>query len=141
LPIPYFAEHQNDVFIPALVAVLVATVLLVLPAIAGTLLARIRGRAVIRALTIALGAVALVIAVQQTVVGFRELDEQHDSVQRAIGSRYGLQLSGEQVSSLLEGGTVKVAAAGPVSAVRLTRRDDGDYTLTDGKGHELPVTG
>jgi hypothetical protein len=125
LPIPYFAEHQNDVFIPALVAVLVATVLLVLPAIAGTLLARIRGRGVIRALTIAL----------------RELDEQHDSVQRAIGSRYGLQLSGEQVSSLLEGGTVKVAAAGPVSAVRLTRRDDGDYTLTDGKGHELPVTG
>jgi hypothetical protein len=140
LPIPYFAEHQNDVFIPALVAALVATVLLTIPVLAAPLLRRARRRRAFSAVAMVLGALALVVAGLQTWAGFRALDAQHDGLRSALASRYGLQLGNDQVSTLLEGGSVRVTADGATRTVKLVPSGDDEYVPADADG-VLPAGG
>lgn len=140
MPIPYFAEHQNDVFIPALVATLVATVLLTIPVLAAPLLRRARRRRRLTPAAIVLGVVALVVAGVQVAAGFGALEAQHAHVRRALASRYGLQLGDDQVSTLLEGGTVRVTADGATRTVKLVPAGD-DYVPADVKGAPLPAGG
>jgi ferric-dicitrate binding protein FerR (iron transport regulator) len=139
LPIPYFAEHQNDVFVPALVAALVATVLLTTPVVLAPILARIRSRRALTGVAIVLGLVALVVAVFEAGAGFRTLDTQHADLQRAIADRYGLQLRDDQVSTLIEGGTLQLSAQGVPGKVKLTPAGGDDYVLSATDGTRLPA--
>ncbi|MDH2445300.1 hypothetical protein QDR37_15215 [Amnibacterium sp. CER49] len=146
MPIAYFAERQTDVFVPALAALLVATVAVVLPVVFAPLLARMRSRRALLAIAGAVAAVALVLTVVEGAAGFAALGEQRDSVQRDIAGRYGLTLTPGQVASLLDGGKVKVVSAGPGTDTAVRTRTvelhatgtDDDYALVEGKRGELP---
>lgn len=138
MPIPYFAEHQNDVFVPALIAALVATVLLTTPVVLAPLLGRIRARRALTATVIVLGAVALVVAVVEAGSGFRVLDTQHANVRRAIADRYGLQLRDDEVSRLIEGGTLQLTEQGVPTKVKLTPAGGDEYVLTAPDGTRVP---
>lgn len=129
MSIPYFAEHQNDVFIPALAVTLLATAFLVFPVIAAPLLKR--ARRVVQVVAILLGCVALAAAAALAGAGFRTLDEQRADVQRTIAAHYGLHLSDAQVSSLLEGGKVKLDDADGPRTLKLVPAGPGDYALSE----------
>ena len=141
MPIPYFAEHQNDVFIPALAAALVATLLLTIPVLAAPLLRAAPRRRALNAVTIVLGALALVVAGLQAWAGFGALDAQHDDLRSGLASRYGLQLRDDQVSTLIEGGSVRVTADGATRTVKLIPTGDDEYVPADGSGAALPAGG
>jgi hypothetical protein len=144
--IAYFAERQTDVFVPALAALLVATVAVVLPVVFAPLLKKMRGRRALVAIAAVVAAAALVLTVVEGAAGFRALGEQRASVQRGIADRYGLRLTQGQVASLLEGGKVKVVSAGPGTDTAVRTRTvelhatgaDDDYALVEGRRGELP---
>ena len=148
MPIAYFAEHQNDVFVPALAALLVATAVVVLPVVFAPALRRLRRRRALFVLAGVLAVVAVVVALLQTVAGFQRLDEQRSAVQRAVADQYGIRLTTAQVSTLLEGGTVQVRAAGKGADAAVRTRTvelratgaDHDYTLNEGTRGEMPRT-
>ena len=139
MPIPYFAEHQNDVFLPALVTALVATVLLTAPVIAAPLLARMRARRALLTAALVLGAAAVVLAAVQVGAGLQTRDAQRLRVQHELADRYGLQLRGDEVSALLEGATVRVTEQGAPTKVKLTPVGGDDYALTAADGTRLPT--
>lgn len=144
--IAYFAERQTDVFVPALAALLVATVAVVLPVVFAPLLRKMRGRRALVAVAVVVAAAALVLTVVEGVAGFQALGDQRASVQRDIADRYGLRLTPPQVASLLEGGRVKVVSAGPGTDTAVRTRTvelhptgtDDDYALVEGRRGELP---
>lgn len=109
MTILHFGAHQNDVFVPALVAALVATVLLVLPVVFVSLARRSRRG---RSLTIAgavVAAVALVVAGQQTASGFGALHAERVRVAQELRSEYGLEVTDDEVRSLIDGDPVKLS--------------------------------
>jgi hypothetical protein len=144
--IAYFAERQTDVFVPALAALLVATVAVVLPVVFAPLLKKVRGRRALVAIAGVLAAAALVTTVVEGVAGFQALGAERASVQRGIADRYGLRLTQGQVASLLEGGRVQVVSAGPGTDTAVRTRTvelhatgaDDDYALVEGRRGELP---
>ena len=106
MTIPHFADQQNLVFVPALLAVLVATVLICLPVVFAPALRRGR-RARRRALVVVAGAVAaaaLVVAGWQAGIGVRTLQQERTAVAAQLQSQYGLDLPLGDVNELLNGG-------------------------------------
>lgn len=143
--IDHFAAGQNLVFVPALVALLAATVLICLPIVFAQRLRRSGRRAPLVALATVLAVVALVGAAWLAGVGFRTLGDERAAVRAQLAAQYGLRLDAGQVGELIDGGRppltrpVQAAAAGlehPAKAhpLRLvpTEPDADTYELTFG---------
>lgn len=126
----HLAADQNDVFVPALAALLAATVLTALPVIFAPGLRRAR---TVRPVTIAAGTlavVALVIAAWQAGVGVRTLQDERARLSAELATEHGYRLDDRQVGSLVDGDPVDVDG----SSLRL--RQDGDRgvgLLVDGR--------
>jgi hypothetical protein len=149
--IHHFASNQNDVFIPALLALLVATVLVCLPIVFREPLRRSGRRGPVLGVLVALAVVALGVTVWQAGTGFATLGSERARVQADIRSRYGIALDGGQVGELVDGGKPKVALPTQAAALGLASPEepktlrlkaespDGDrYDLLLG-GKPLPV--
>jgi hypothetical protein len=108
VPIPFFGPAQTDAFVPALAWFFLATVLAVTPVVLAPLLARMRLGRPLTVAAVVLAAVAAIPGLVQVGQGFETLGAEHALVQRTLASRYGLDLTTEQSSSLLEGGKVEV---------------------------------
>ena len=104
MTIPYFSTNQNVVFIPALFALLAATVLICLPIIFAPTLRRSSRRIPVIALVAVLAAVALVGTAVLAGAGFRTLGDERARVQASIQRIYGLRLDGGDVGELMDGG-------------------------------------
>lgn len=105
MTIPHFADQQNTVFVPALIALLVATVLICLPIVFAPGLRRRRrgGRALI-VVAGALAAVALVVAGWQAGIGVRTLQQEREQLRADVQARYGLELDSGEANELVNGG-------------------------------------
>lgn len=107
MTIHHFAENQNLVFLPALLAVLVATVLICLPIIFVQALRRSRRIVPVTVVALVLAAGVLVVAGWQGGVGFRTLGDERSRVQAELRTTYGLvDLSVADVGELVDGGRV-----------------------------------
>jgi hypothetical protein len=104
LTIPYFSTHQNVVFIPALLALLVATVVICLPIIFAPTLRRSSRRVPLLALVAVFAVVGLAGTVVLAASGFRTLGDERARVQASIQRIYGVQLNGGEVGELMDGG-------------------------------------
>jgi hypothetical protein len=157
-----FAGNQNDVFLRALVAVLVATVALCCPIVfAPTMRRRGLTRPVV-AVSVILAVAALTVAGWQAGIGFRTLSDERAQVQSEIQHKFGLRLTSGQVDELVNGGRPSVSLPDRARALGLknpetckalhfktrtekvsktiTRVVPNTYDLTLG-GAVLPVTG
>jgi hypothetical protein len=142
--IPYFAANQNVVFIPALFALLAATVLICLPIIFGRGLRRSKRRTPVLVIDAIVVLVALVGAAWLAGIGFRTLGDERAGVRAQLQQRYGVQLDAGQVGELVDGGKplvtipTQATAAGldpakPHALKLVPRTPDGDtYDLTIG---------
>jgi hypothetical protein len=92
--IPYFGPDQNVVFVPALLALLAATVLICLPIIFAPALRRSSRRTPLIALAAVFAVVALVGTVWLGGTGFRTLGDERARVQASIQRIYGVRLDG-----------------------------------------------
>ena len=106
MTIHHFAENQNLVFLPALLAALVATVLICLPIVFVQTLRRSRRIVPVMVVALVLAAGALVVAGWQGGVGFRTLGDERARVQAELQRTYGLEFSAAEVGELVDGGTV-----------------------------------
>lgn len=152
MTIPYFAENQNLVFVPALLALLAATVLICLPVAFSQSLSHSRRRVPVLTVAGLLAAVALVGTVWLAGDGFRTLGDERALVQADLEQRYGIRLTGGEVGELVDGGEPRrilpsqAAAAGLTSpeeqhALKLVPAGEGadTYDLTIG-GKRLPAS-
>lgn len=137
MPIPYFGPAQTDAFIPALGWLLVATVLVITPVVLGPLLARTRRGRVVTVLAVALAVAAVVPAALQAAQGFTVLGEEHALVARTMASRYGIDVTGAEASSLIEGGKVK--PAGAAHTIHLEQVAPGEYQPVESGVGPLPT--
>jgi membrane protease YdiL (CAAX protease family) len=119
--IPYFGPDQNVVFVPALLALLAATVLICLPIIFAPALRRSSRRTPLIALAAVFAVVALVGTVWLGGTGFRTLGDERARVQASIQRIYGVRLDGGQVGDLVDGGRSLVTVPAQAAAARLPR--------------------
>lgn len=147
MTIEYFADQQNLVFVPALGALLIATVLICLPIVFAPTLrrasrARLRGVAVVAAV---LAAGSLVAAAWQGGVGVRTLQTERASVAQQLQDRYRLGLTSGEVGELIDGGAPDKAYPDLVSALDLRANKSGKHPLrlkADGTdGYDLTYGG
>jgi hypothetical protein len=117
--IPYFSAHQNVVFLPALLALLAATVVVCLPIVFGPALRRSSRRTPVLALVVVFTVVGLVGAAWLAGTGFRTLGTERASVQASIQRIYGVRLNGAQVNELLDGGAPEQVLPTQATAARL----------------------
>jgi uncharacterized membrane protein (DUF441 family) len=103
LTILHFGPDQNDVFLVALVGLLLATIAICLPIAASPAVRRRIPRRAIAA-AIALAIVGFGVATWQGANGIRTLADERQGVRTAIETRYGLQLTVGQVQELINGG-------------------------------------
>ena len=145
MQIQYFGPDQNLVFVPALLALLAATVLICLPVVFAPSLRRSKRRAPLTALAAVLAVVALVGTVVLALPGFRTLGEERTAVRAGIEQDYGLRLSDGDVNELLNGGRPPLTRPDVATALRLPkptepnalhlvpeRAGSDDYVLTFG---------
>lgn len=104
MTIPYFGPNQNVVFIPALFALLAATIVICLPIVFAPTLRRSGRRTPLIALAIVFAVVALVGTAWLAGTGFRTLGDERARVQADIQRIYGVRLDGGQVGELVDGG-------------------------------------
>lgn len=104
MTIPYFGPNQNVVFIPALFALLAATVVICVPIIFAPTLRRSGRRTPLIALAVVFAVVGLVGTAWLAGTGFRTLGDERARVQAEIQRIYGVQLDGDQVGELVDGG-------------------------------------
>jgi hypothetical protein len=104
LTIHYFAGNQNLVFVPALLVLLVATVLICLPIVFAPTLRRSKRRRPLTALAAVLAVAALVGTAVLAGSGFRTLGDQRQQVRAELQSRYGVTVTDAQTAELLNGG-------------------------------------
>lgn len=135
MTIPHFSDQQNTVFIPALLALLVATVLICLPIVFAPALRRGRraGRRALVAVAGVVAAAALVVTGWQAGVGVRTLQVERTSVASQLQSRYGIELPGGDVNELVNGGRPLVALPQLASSLDLKPTKSGKHAL-----HLLP---
>lgn len=142
MQIPYFAANQNLVFVPALLVLLVATVLACLPIIFGPGLRRSKRRTPLLVVDGVVVIVLLVGTALLAVTGFRTLGDERADLQAQIQQRYDVELNAGQVGELVDGGRplvplpAQAAAAGldPTKdqALRLVPKTTDTYVLTIG---------
>ena len=109
MTIHHFAGQQNDVFVPALLALLAAAVLLCLPVVLAQALQRSGRRGPVTAAAAVLGVIALGIAGWQVAAGFGALQGERAQVRADLASRYGVELTPGQVGELVDGGRPEAA--------------------------------
>jgi hypothetical protein len=102
--IPYFAENQNLVFVPALLALLAATVLICLPIVFVQGLRRAKRLTPVAVVAGALALVALVGTAWLAGIGFRTLGDERADVRAQIEQSYDLRLTAGEVGELVDGG-------------------------------------
>ncbi|MCU1472626.1 hypothetical protein [Amnibacterium sp.] len=139
MPIPFFGPAQTDVFIPALAWFFVATVLAVVPVVLGPLLARMRRGRVLTTVAVALAVLAVVPGVAQAVQAFSTLGGEHALVQSTMADRYGVAVTPEQTSSLIEGGKVVLPTTGSSHTVHLEEVAPGQYAPVQSGVGPLPA--
>ena len=137
MPIPFFGPAQTDAFIPALAWFFIATVLAVVPVVLAPLLARMRRGRMLTTVSVALAVVAVIPGVAQVVQAFSTLGEEHAVVRSTMADRYGITVTPEQASSLLEGG--KVALPGISRTVHLEEVAPGQYAPVQAGVGPLPA--
>jgi hypothetical protein len=126
--IPYFGSNQNLVFVPALLVLLVATVVICLPIVFAPALRRSPRRAPVLALVVVVAVVALVGTGLLAGKGFRTLGDERAAVQGWIAKTYGIDLDGGEVGELVDGG--KPLRSLPEAATSLGLKDPtGEKTL------------
>jgi hypothetical protein len=128
VPIPYFAGNQNLVFVPALLVLLVATVLICLPIVFAPSLRRSGRRAPVIALVAVFAVVALVGSAWLAGIGFRTLGDEKVRVRAAIEQDYGVRLDAAEVGQLLEGGKPERVLPDQAQALGL-KNPDKPHTL------------
>jgi hypothetical protein len=121
--IHHFAGDQNLVFVPALLALLVATVLVCLPVVLVTVIRRSRRRVLITAAATVLAVLALGVAGWQAALGFGALNDERAQVRAQVADRYGIDLTAAEVSELVDGGRPKRSLPEQAAAVGLTPAD------------------
>lgn len=104
MTILHFAANQNLVFVPALLALLAATVLICLPIIFVQGLRRSRRIMPVTAVCLVLAAGALAVTGWQGAIGFRTLGDERARVATELQQRYGLGLTTAEVGELVDGG-------------------------------------
>lgn len=119
MTITYFGSDQNLVFVPALVALLVATVVICLPIVFAPTLRRSSRRVPTIALVVVVAVVALVGTGIFAGMGFRTLGTERADVQRQIQQTYGVDLDLGQVGELLDGGKPEKALPTEAAAAKL----------------------
>lgn len=131
MTIEYFAAQQNQVFVPALAALLVAVIAICLPIVLAPALRRAsRGRTrALLGLAAVVAAAALVVTGWQVGVGLRTLQAERASVAARLQERYGLDLSSGDVSELLNGGAPDKAYPELVSSLDLKQSKNGKHPL------------
>lgn len=102
--IPYFAGNQNLVFVPALLALLVATVLICLPIVFAPSLRRSKRRTPLLVVAGLLAAAALVGGAVLAGTGFRTLADERTKLQTDLRAAYGLSVSSSDANELINGG-------------------------------------
>lgn len=122
--VDYFAGDQNLVFVPALLSLLAAAVLVCLPIAFAQVLRRSRHRAPVIASAAVLAGIALAVAAWSAGVGVRALAAERASVQAAIRTGYGVQLTGDQVRELIDGGAPTKALPAQARAAGLPNPDE-----------------
>jgi hypothetical protein len=123
LTIHYFAGNQNLVFVPALLVLLAATVLICLPIIFAPNLRRSKRRRPLTAVAVVLAVAALVGTAVLAGSGFRALGDERQQVRAALQSRYGVTLTSAQTAELINGG--KPTAKLPEQAAAAGLKDPG----------------
>lgn len=124
MTITYFGSDQNLVFVPALVALLVATVVICLPIVFAPTLRRSSRRVPTIALVVVVAVVALVGTGIFAGMGFRTLGTERADVQRQIQQTYGVDLDLGQVGELLDGGKPTKAIPAVAEALKLKKPND-----------------
>jgi hypothetical protein len=102
--IQYFATNQNVVFIPALFALLAATIVICLPIVFAPTLRRSSRRVPVIALVVVFAVVGLVGTAVLAGNGFRTLGNERAAVQAWIARTYDVRLNGGEVGELVDGG-------------------------------------
>ena len=124
MTIHHFAGDQNLVFVPALLALLVATVLVCLPIVLVTVIRRSGRRVPIVAAAAVLAVLALGVAGWQAALGFGALNAERAQVRADLSDRYGIDLTPGEVGELVDGGRPKRALPEQAAAVGLTPADN-----------------
>lgn len=124
MTIHHFAEHQNDVFLPAALLVLIAVVLGALPVVFAPGLRRARSGRSLTAVAAVVAAVSLVAGAWQAGLGVRILQDERARIGAEVRTGYGLDLDAGQVAMLVDGDVVPLRRFGE-EGVRLVRTDDG----------------
>jgi hypothetical protein len=119
--IPYFAANQNLVFVPALLALLVATVVICLPIVFAPRLRRSPRRAPALALVVVVAVVALVGTALLAGRGFSTLANERAAVQTWIAKTYDVQLTSSEVGELVDGGKPERAIPAVAEALKLKK--------------------
>lgn len=102
--IQYFAGNQNLVFVPALLALLVATVLICLPIVFAPSLRRSKRRTPLLVLAGIVAAVAVVAAAVLAGTGFRTLGNERTRLQADLAARFGVTVTSTEANELIDGG-------------------------------------
>lgn len=142
--IPFFAGNQNLVFVPALLALLAATVVICLPIVFAPTLRRSKRRTPVVALVVVLAAVALVGTALAAANGFRTLGDERARVQAELRSQYGLDLDADEVGELIDGGKPLRTLPEQARAAKLKNPDrpktlELKPTATDADRYELHI--
>lgn len=144
--IPYFAANQNLVFVPALLALLVATVVICLPIVFAPRLRRSPRRAPTLALVVVVAVVALIGTALLAGRGFSTLGNERAAVQGWIAKTYGVQLDSGQVGELVDGGKPTKAIPEVAEALKLPKPEavkalELKPTVKGGDTYELRFAG
>jgi hypothetical protein len=102
--IDYFAGNQNLVFVPALLVLLVATVLICLPIVFAPSLRRSKRRTPLLVVAGVLALVALASAAALAIPGFGTLSAERTRLQADLRAQYGLDVSAADANELINGG-------------------------------------
>jgi hypothetical protein len=117
--IPYFAGNQDLVFVPALLVLLVATVLICLPIVFAPSLRRAKRRRPLLVLAGVLAAASVVGAAVLAGAAFRTLGDERTQLQADLRAQYGVQVTSGDANELINGGKPLKSLPQQAAAARL----------------------
>ena len=140
MPIQFFSGHQDDVFIPALVVVLIGAAIVALPVMFALRVAKMRRRGVVIGATVVVAVVTVAAAVALAVPGFGTISAQVGTLRADVQSRYGISLTSDQAQDLVDGDSIVIPGVANDKKVLLFPSSPHSYVLTTkGLAEELPA--